>query len=295
MLKFILLSLFSFSLQLVTAQTVNQTFINKSGTTHLLGQVTIDRFSSAPFDSWYKTNYDNRVVDSETLKGAKLPDSVTIFMGTWCGDSRKNVPAMVKILEKKNFDLLKLKIICLNTGFQNYKQAPFREEKGVGLHRVPLIIFQKSDGTEIGRIVEEPIESLEKDMAKIMKGEKYTPSYPIADDLRKLLKDNSITKMQKMESDLLKKYGSMKNSKYELNTYGYKLWSAFRLLEAEFIYDLNIKLFPKEASVYSMAASLKKKLGKFKEAKKLLTKGLALDAENEDLKRKLDDLKKLMK
>jgi hypothetical protein len=41
---------------------------------------------------------------------------------------------------------------------------------------VPTFIFMK-DGQELGRIVEYPLESLEKDMAKILSGVDYKHAY----------------------------------------------------------------------------------------------------------------------
>jgi len=49
-------------------------------------------------------------------------------------------------------------------------------EDGKDIHHVPTFIFLKN-GTEIGRIVESPIESLEEDMFNILIGSPSTPHY----------------------------------------------------------------------------------------------------------------------
>ncbi len=49
-------------------------------------------------------------------------------------------------------------------------------EVGKNVHHVPTFIFLKN-GTEIGRIVESPIESLEEDMFNILIGSPSTPNY----------------------------------------------------------------------------------------------------------------------
>ena len=204
-------------------------------------------------------------------------------MGTWCGDSKREVPRFVKILEHMAFDLAKLKIICLNTGFQNYKQAPDREEAGLSIHRVPTFILHDNEQKEIGRIVEEPIVSFEQDMLNIMEGRLYETAYPAANDLIKKFETHSLSKPRKMMSSLVKVYQGKTVNEYELNTYGYVLWSSFYLMKAEFVLELNAKLYPDSALPFNTLARFKENLGKRKEALAGLKKGLAIDPENERL------------
>lgn len=84
-------------------------------------------------------------------------DSVQIFFGSWCGDSKREVPWMLKILNESGFE--KYSLIGLGNSFQNYKQSPFGEEIGKNIHRVPTFIFYK-DSTEVNRTVESPKASL---------------------------------------------------------------------------------------------------------------------------------------
>ena len=56
------------------------------------------------------------------------------------------------------------------------KTTPENFEKGLDVFNVPTIIFFKN-GEEINRFVEFPVNSLESDVAKIIRGEIYTHSY----------------------------------------------------------------------------------------------------------------------
>ncbi|MFK7952414.1 MAG: hypothetical protein AB8B73_06175 [Ekhidna sp.] len=271
-------------------QAVNRTFERVNGSVNLLGVVTPNRLSEAPFNEWYSNSYESHEVDTESLDGVDLPDSITIFMGTWCGDSRREVPKFIRMLESRDYDMNKLNIICLNTGFQNYKQAPDREERGVGIHRVPTFILHDEQDVEIGRIVEEPVVSLEKDFAQIMKGEEYETAYPVAFDMINKLNKYSLKELRKMTQELIKEYREKSVSRSELNTYGYVLWASWDLMKAEFVFEFNTKLYPEEAYTHSSLASFKSRMGNDKEALKSVKVGLKLEPENERLIQMREDL-----
>ena len=56
------------------------------------------------------------------------------------------------------------------------KDTPEGLEEGMDIQYVPTIILFKN-GEELGRIVESPVETLEKDLLKIAKGEPYEHTY----------------------------------------------------------------------------------------------------------------------
>lgn len=268
---------------MVTAQPLDRSFENANGSVKLLGQATLDRLTQSPFDEWYGKNYEEYQVEASSLDGVQMPDSITIFMGTWCGDSKREVPRFVKILEEKNYDMERLKIICLNTGFQNYKQAPEREERGVNIHRVPTFIFHDTKGDEVGRIVEEPVVSLEADMKTVLSGEEYATAYPAAADLVEKFENYSLKELRKMMPKLTEQYREIAAKDYELNTYGYVLWASFDLMKAEFVFELNSAAFPEVARHYQTLARFKTSIGKGKEALSIVKQGLKVEPEHEAL------------
>jgi len=265
------------------SQPLNRFFETADGSINILGQASLERLKSEPFNEWYETNYNEYEVDTVTLNSFDMPDSVTIFMGTWCGDSKREVPRFVKGLEAVEFDFNKLKIICLNTGFQNYKQAPEREEAGQNIHRVPTFILHAEDQKEIGRIVEEPVVSLEKDLKDILEGNPYETYYAVANDLIQKLQEKSVKELRKGKSELLKAYQGQTVSEYELNTYGYVLWTSFQLVEAEFVFELNTWLHPESTTSIRPLANLQTIMGKDKAAIASVKRGLKIDPDNEAL------------
>ena len=148
---------------------------NKNSVEILLGEFTQADLEKAPHSRWFTPGYENYKPKKEALKTIKknIHDyEILMFMGTWCGDSRYEVPKFFKLLDEVNFDRKNLKSIAVNFA----KKAPGDLDKEYKIHRVPTIIFMK-DGKEVNRFVEYSIESLEEDIAKIVKGKKYTDPY----------------------------------------------------------------------------------------------------------------------
>ncbi len=141
----------------------------------LLGPVNKDGFSKEPFNEWFKPNYDEYKVDKEAMEElSSLTKGIEIvtFMGTWCSDSQRETPAFLKILDSIGFKGKNQKIYAVS----REKTTPKQTEQGLNITNVPTFIFYK-DGQEINRIVEYPIESLEKDMLNILQGKDYKHAY----------------------------------------------------------------------------------------------------------------------
>lgn len=128
-----------------------------------------------PYNLWYDANHDSYKTSAATITELKkhIGDvSVSIYMGTWCSDSQQHVPAFYKILEELKFDDKKVTLVALD----RTKKTEDNLEAGMDIERVPTFIFYRN-GKELHRIVESPIESLEKDMLKILTGEPYKHAY----------------------------------------------------------------------------------------------------------------------
>jgi len=158
---------------------LNQLSKDAGGNDMLLGKSTRSALLQAPFSDWFKPNYDSYVVDSFTcnfIRPLLASKSVTIFMGTWCGDSKREVPRVLKMLDCCDFPANNLTLVMVSNKDSLYKKSPQHEEVGKNIVRVPTIIIEQK-GAEIGRIIEFPITSLEKDLLSILRKEKYQPNY----------------------------------------------------------------------------------------------------------------------
>lgn len=132
----------------------------------LLGYCTRQAFNDTSFSWWFKSVYDMYEVDSVTTqKMAGRLDSldITIVMGTWCSDSRREVPRFFKILDSMKFPEKNVTIITVGRNLKGMGT----ETDSLDIERVPTFIFYKN-GKELGRIIESPKVSLEKDMLNIL-------------------------------------------------------------------------------------------------------------------------------
>ncbi len=132
----------------------------------ILGVFTQQGLTKEPFSEWYTLEYDNYSVDEKILKDLDLDkfqnSVINIIMGTWCGDSQREIPRFYKILEYLKFDKHNIKSIAVN----RIKEVPGMQISRLGIEKVPTFIFYL-DNIEIGRIIESPEISLEKDIVKI--------------------------------------------------------------------------------------------------------------------------------
>ena len=150
-----------------------------NGRKFLVGQISIDDLKRAPYQSWFNLNFTNYQVEGATIESfsSKLKAyNLLLFMGTWCGDSKREVPRIARILEEADFPIEQLKIVAVDRRKDFYKKSPGGEEWGLDIKRVPTLIFLK-DGKEVNRLVESPLNSLEQDFLAILGGQQYIPNY----------------------------------------------------------------------------------------------------------------------
>ena len=122
--------------------------------------------SFPPFKAHYDIEYfqyepEPRVI--EDLKSLLTSLEVTIVLGTWCGDSLREVPRLLKVLDLLEIPQNDITIIAVDQS----KSIPEETIEELQIEKVPTIIIYK-DGLEIGRIVETPIETFEKDILYLL-------------------------------------------------------------------------------------------------------------------------------
>jgi thiol-disulfide isomerase/thioredoxin len=138
-------------------------------TTWLLGYFNPGQLTSEPHSTWYINGYDNYQVNTEAIN--KLNEfnkdglSIKVVMGTWCPDSRREVPRFMRIMDVWKFPPEKLTFI----GVDNAKLSPVGDYEILDIQRVPTFIIFKNN-VEVGRIIENPVTSLEQDMVNILTG-----------------------------------------------------------------------------------------------------------------------------
>ena len=135
--------------------------------TWLLGFFEKSDLLNKPHNSWFENEYDKYVFEDEAFMklSESSPDNIEILivLGTWCPDSRREVPRFMKIMDAWGFPEESIKFL----GVDSYKVAPIDGYDELGIERVPtFIIYEKK--SETGRIIEYPKASLERDMVDIL-------------------------------------------------------------------------------------------------------------------------------
>ena len=115
----------------------------KTGKAMLLGEVSIDELKQKPFAEWYNNEFDNYELDVELLGAISDPNQYNyeLFLGTWCGDSRREVPRLEKIFIELGIDFNKIAIITVDRD----KVSPENEQVGKDIRYVPTLIVKSND------------------------------------------------------------------------------------------------------------------------------------------------------
>ncbi|WP_299886562.1 thioredoxin family protein [uncultured Lacinutrix sp.] len=148
---------------------------NPKNETMFIGQINLLDLKDEKHTEWFNKNYNTYRLKHnylEELKKIPKDYTVSIYLGSWCNDSQRQVPRFLKILDSINYNINNLKLF----GLDKKKTSPNKVELGKIINYVPTIIIYKK-GKEINRIVETPIESLEQDLLKILKNNTYKHTY----------------------------------------------------------------------------------------------------------------------
>lgn len=150
---------------------INQELLTEEGEMILVGRINREGLAREDYRYWFEDEYNYYVVDEQALAGLSAAVQTTeiwVFLGTWCSDSQRELPRFYKIMDALGIPESRLNVIGLDNHPDRYKQSSQHEEVGWNIEYVPTFVFVR-DGKEIGRIVEAPLESLERDLAGMLR------------------------------------------------------------------------------------------------------------------------------
>lgn len=274
------------------AQDLNQIYLDADSNQHLIGLCDRTALEEAPFAEWFESGYSFYEVDQNLISrvaGQLEGISFDIFMATWCGDSRREVPRFYKVLDALGVGEEQIRLVNVYRDAPHYKQSPTHEEQGKLLHRVPSFIVYR-DGDEIGRIVEFPVTSLEMDLVQILLGVPSDPQYKIVSVLDKRLSQVDSLQDRKALFEIAKAVYKNAANDRALNTYGYVLMSANEIDKAIAVFTINTMLFAKEPNVYDSLAEAYERKEDYERALAYYKVVVSLDPENEHALEKIEEL-----
>ena len=277
---------------LISTPVQNTIVKNENGTEVLLGHCSRSCLRQKPFGEWFDKNYDEYKVDETQipeLKKLLRNKNIAIFMGTWCGDSRREVPRVLKILDAAGVKEKQVNIVMLSSEDGKYKQSPQHEERDKNIFRVPTIIVSEGK-KEMGRIIEFPKLSLEKDLLQILQQKNYMPNYSAGNNFIQKLRSADINSLIQQKRSFADELRSSLRNRAELSSIGYMLMDAGEKDKAVFVFELNAELYPKEISVYNALAVGYLSISDKEKAKIALDKAKTIDATNAETARLLKKL-----
>jgi thiol-disulfide isomerase/thioredoxin len=139
----------------------------KSKNEILIGYCNIEGLQKGDYGTHFNNHYNVYEPSKASIKKLerKLDNvEITIVLGTWCSDSKREVPRFYKVLDDAGYNDSLVKVIAVTRD----KKAVFFDIDNLDIKRVPTFIIYEN-GEEIGRIIETPKKSLEKDLEKIVK------------------------------------------------------------------------------------------------------------------------------
>tara|TARA_B100000609_G_C17073636_1_gene360438 strand:- start:170 stop:733 length:564 start_codon:yes stop_codon:yes gene_type:complete len=136
----------------------------------LLGEININQLKE--FTKDWSNNYNPNPNLLTKIRPLIKNKDIVLIMGTWCEDSEREIPGFINILESISYDTAKIRIIAVDED----KITPNFIEKDYELINIPTIIFYDNN-SEINRIVEFPIKSIEEDILDILSGKAYKHAY----------------------------------------------------------------------------------------------------------------------
>ncbi len=151
----------------LTAQMNSMVVDPKTKTKMLIGYCDKKGLQKDMYGIYFKSQYDVYSPADVYIKKLKelINDvEITIVLGTWCSDSQREVPRFYKVLNEAGYNDKRVKVIAVDKN----KEAIVVDISDMNIKKVPTFIVYKNE-KEIGRIVEIPKKSLERDLWKIVK------------------------------------------------------------------------------------------------------------------------------
>ena len=112
-----------------------------------------------------KRNYLPDSAAVSQLKNINEDVNVLVMLGTWCSDSRREVPRFLKIMAEIQNDHIHYEMYGLDRSKRD--SLGFGEKNQIEF--VPTFLIFNEDG-EVDRITETPIVTIEQDLVEILSG-----------------------------------------------------------------------------------------------------------------------------
>jgi thiol-disulfide isomerase/thioredoxin len=153
-----------------TLRAVEETKKEGQEETAVIGSTTREQIESAVPD-WVQAEVE-AAPDAEaarSLASVEPGAEVIVYLGTWCSDSRREVPRFWKALAEAGFDV---PFAVRYVGVAHDKKERAAEMAADGVLYLPTFIVRR-DGRELGRIIETSPHGIERDLLDLLNGKAH--------------------------------------------------------------------------------------------------------------------------
>lgn len=145
---------------LIIALSANTAFAREDKIPDFIGKISAEHLlSTYPEFAEEYANFDpspDQLRDIQSLAGKEV---ITLF-GTWCHDSEREVPRLLKLIELSNVQIKQLTLVAVS----RQKDDPDGYSEKYELKYTPTIVIS-DEGVEIARVIERPKGNLAGDIA----------------------------------------------------------------------------------------------------------------------------------
>jgi len=120
--------------------------------------------------AWFTAGYRSYETEKDIIPQiAKRKNDYTfiLVLGTWCSDSKRDVPKIFKVMDLAGIKEDQIRLF----GVDRAKKGSDEVTERYAVKRVPTIIMLR-EGKEVGRITEMPRETIEYDLAEMIRNDK---------------------------------------------------------------------------------------------------------------------------
>ncbi len=120
-------------------------------------------FDSIPSLNEEKENYQPDSMAVQQLKNVAFRLNILTILGTWCPDSRREVPRFLKVMDEVDNENFQFQLLAVDRSKRDSSGIAEKYE----IEYVPTFVVIHND-QEIGRIIETPMETIEQDLVDIV-------------------------------------------------------------------------------------------------------------------------------
>ncbi len=255
----------------------------------LVGIVDSEDLQQDPFSEWFDSGYAQYEVQPEALAhlNEAMDDaglSIEIFFGTWCHDSKREVPRVLRVLDDAQVPASRVTLYALSDNPGVFKMTPDGHEHELLVHRTATVVVLR-DGVELGRLVEKPSATLEEDLVAILAKSPAPVPYGAESAIHALYRADDKAPVQAPTRAFLDELESLGDTDTLWHYAQYDLLFNGRPADAADVLHLFLTLHPDSALGYRLLAQAESDLGNTGAALFAIRRSLSLAPNNKPAQR----------